>query len=125
LGVEISEGRLDQILSQVTKPARYTGREWNSVVKDWDRARIKVLLAYPDLYEVGMSNLGLMILYDLLNREDDLLAERAYTPGVDMEEALDFRVVTHWMSEEVETLLENLSQEPDFRDLFQVEYREE
>ncbi len=88
LGVEISEERLDQILSQVTKPARYTGREWNSVVKDWDRVRTKVLLAYPDLYEVGMSNLGLMILYDLINKEDDLLAERAYTPGVDMEEAL-------------------------------------
>jgi len=86
--VKISEEGLDQILSPVTKPARYTGREWNSVVKDWDRARIKVLLAYPDLYEVGMSNLGLMILYDLLNKEDDLLAERAYTPWVDMEEAL-------------------------------------
>jgi len=86
--VGISEERLDRILSQVTKPARYTGREWNSVVKDWDRVRTKVLLAYPDLYEVGMSNLGLMILYDLLNKEDDLLAERVYTPGVDMEEAL-------------------------------------
>lgn len=88
LGVEISEERLDQILSQVTKPARYTGREWNSVVKDWNRVRTKVLLAYPDLYEVGMSNLGLMILYDLLNKEEDLLAERAYTPWVDMEESL-------------------------------------
>ena len=86
--MEISEERLDQILSQVTKPARYTGREWNSVVKGWDRVRTKVLLAYPDLYEVGMSNLGLMILYDLLNKEDDLLAERAYTPWVDMEETL-------------------------------------
>jgi len=86
--VEISEGRLDEILSQVTKPARYTGREWNSVVKDWDRARTKVLLAYPDLYEVGMSNLGLMILYDLLNKEEDILAERVYTPWVDMEGAL-------------------------------------
>ncbi len=88
LGVEVSEERLDQILSQVTKPARYTGREWNSVVKDWNRVRTKVLLAYPDLYEVGMSNLGLMILYDLLNKEDDILVERAYTPWVDMEEAL-------------------------------------
>ncbi|MCJ7667286.1 MAG: TIGR03960 family B12-binding radical SAM protein, partial [Anaerolineae bacterium] len=88
LSVEISEERLDQILSQVTKPARYTGREWNSVVKDWNRVRTKVLLAYPDLYEVGMSNLGFMILYDLLNKEEDLLAERAYTPWVDMEESL-------------------------------------
>lgn len=79
---------LDQILPRVSKPARYTGREWNGVVKDWDRVGTKVLLAYPDLYEVGMSNLGLMILYDLLNKEGDILAERAYTPWMDMEEAL-------------------------------------
>ena len=74
----------DDILHQVTKPARYTGGEWNSVVKDWDRTNIRIALAYPDLYEIGMSNLALPILYDLLNRQPDVLAERVYAPWVDM-----------------------------------------
>ena len=79
---------LDNILLRVTKPARYTGGEWNSVVKDWDRIEIKVALAYPDVYEVGMSNMALMILYDLLNKQEDVLAERVYAPWVDMEQAM-------------------------------------
>jgi len=72
----------------VIKPACYIGGEWNSVVKDWDETPIKVALAYPDVYEVGMSNLGLMILYDILNREEGVLAERVYAPWIDMEEAM-------------------------------------
>jgi len=79
---------LDHILPKVAKPARYSGGEWNSVVKDWDRTEVKVALAYPDVYEVGMSNLGLMVLYDILNREEGILAERVYAPWVDMEEAM-------------------------------------
>ncbi len=79
---------LDSILPRVTKPARYTGREWNTVIKDWDKVAMKVALAYPDVYEVGMSNLALMIFYDLLNKEQDILAERVYAPWVDMEQAL-------------------------------------
>ena len=76
---------LDHILPKVTRPARYTGGEWNSIKKDWDAIDIKMALAYPDLYEIGMSNLGLVILYDLINREPDALAERVYAPWVDME----------------------------------------
>jgi len=72
------------ILYQVTKPARYTGGEWNSVIKDWDKTSIKIALSYPDLYEVGMSNLALPILYDLLNSQPDVLAERVYAPWSDM-----------------------------------------
>jgi len=79
---------LERILSRVAKPARYTGQEWNSIVKDWGEVETKVALAYPDIYEVGMSNLGLMILYDLLNQEEDVLAERTYAPWVDMEEEM-------------------------------------
>ncbi len=79
---------LERILPKVTRPARYTGGEWNSVVKGWDQARVKVALAYPDIYEVGLPSLGLMILYDILNREDDILAERVYAPWVDMETAM-------------------------------------
>lgn len=79
---------LEGVWPKVIKPARYTGGEWNSVVKDWDEVETKVALAYPDTYEVGMSNLGLMILYDILNRQEDILAERVYAPWVDMEEAM-------------------------------------
>ncbi len=79
---------LERILPQVARPARYTGCEWNSIAKDWDQIEVKIALAYPDIYEVGQSNLGLMILYDILNREDNILAERVYAPWVDMEEAM-------------------------------------
>lgn len=72
----------------VQRPGRYTGGEWNSVVKDWEAAGIRVALAFPDIYDLGMSNLGLGILYDILNREEDVLAERVYAPWVDMEAAL-------------------------------------
>jgi len=77
--------RLDDILPLVTRPARYTGGEWNSIVKDWDAVDVRMALVYPDLYEIGMSNLGLSILYDLVNREPKALVERAYAPWVDME----------------------------------------
>jgi radical SAM family uncharacterized protein len=75
----------NEILHQVNRPARYTGGEWNSAVKDWDKTPIKVALAYPDTYEVGMSNMAIPILYDILNRQPDVLAERVYAPWVDME----------------------------------------
>ena len=81
----ISEEALDRILPGVIKPGRYTGQEWNSVHKDWAETGVKVALAYPDTYEVGMSNLGLAILYDLLNAQPDVLAERVYAPWLDME----------------------------------------
>lgn len=84
----ISVSDLDRILAHVTKPGRYTGREWNSVYKDWSTTGVKVALAYPDTYEVGMSNLGLAILYDLLNAQPDVLAERVYAPWLDMEKAM-------------------------------------
>ncbi len=79
---------LEAILREVEKPGRYTGGEWNSVVKDWESTPVKVALAYPDTYEIGMSNLGLMILYDILNRQPDILCERVYAPWLDMEERL-------------------------------------
>ncbi|MDY6916945.1 MAG: TIGR03960 family B12-binding radical SAM protein [Chloroflexota bacterium] len=76
---------LDRILPNVTRPARYTGGEWNSVVKDWDAIDVHVALIYPDTYEVGMSNMGLAILYDVVNRHPHFLAERAFAPWMDME----------------------------------------
>lgn len=83
----ISRG-LDRVLPFVQKPARYTGGEYNAVVKDWDAARYRLALVFPDVYDLGMSNLGLAILYDMVNRREDMLAERAYTPWVDMLDAM-------------------------------------
>lgn len=78
----------DSILNKVQKPGRYTGGEWNSSVKDFTRTPVKVALAFPDLYEVGMSNLSLPILYDIINRRSDALAERVYMPWPDMTQAI-------------------------------------
>ncbi len=79
---------LDRNLLSVQKPGRYIGGELNQRVKDWDRTRFKVALAFPDIYDLGMSNLGLAILYDILNKQPDILAERVYSPWLDMEAAM-------------------------------------
>ncbi len=79
---------IDRILHQVARPARYTGGEWNSIVKGWGKTAIRIALSYPDTYEIGMSNIALPILYDILNRQPDTLAERVYAPWVDMEERM-------------------------------------
>jgi radical SAM family uncharacterized protein len=76
---------LDNILYQVSKPARYIGGEWNSIVKDWESTPVRIALAFPDTYEIGMSNLAVPILYKILNDQKDVLAERVYAPWVDME----------------------------------------
>jgi len=78
----------DQLISQAIKPARYLGGEHNSIVKDWNSADIKVALAYPDLYDLGMSNLGLALLYDIINKRTDALAERVFSPWTDLEQLL-------------------------------------
>lgn len=78
----------DSMLSKVSKPGRYTGGEWNSVVKDWSATDVKVVLVYPDIYEIGMSNLALPILYEILNSQPRVLAERAFAPWIDMEAAM-------------------------------------
>ena len=81
---------LDRVLPRVNVPARYTGGELNSVVKDWSDPglRDRVALAFPDIYELGGSNLGLMILYDLINKRPDMLAERVYCPWPDFEQVM-------------------------------------
>jgi len=79
---------LERILPTVQKPGRYSGGELNQVVKGWDQVPLRVLLAFPDVYDLGMSNLGLAILYDILNRQPDVLAERAFSPWPDMEAAM-------------------------------------
>ena len=79
---------LERVLLDVQRPARYVGGEHNSVVKPWTSERIKVALAFPEIYDLGMPNLGLAIFYDILNSREDMLAERVYLPWVDMEEVM-------------------------------------
>lgn len=78
----------EKILPVVLKPARYLGTELNSIHKDWEQTPLKVVFAFPDVYEVGMSHLGLRILYHLVNNRKDTLMERVFAPWVDMEEQL-------------------------------------
>jgi radical SAM family uncharacterized protein len=82
------QAKLERILPTVQKPGRYTGGELNQVVKDWEAVQTHVALVFPDIYDLGMSNLGLAILYDLLNKRSDTWAERAYAPASDMESAM-------------------------------------
>lgn len=77
-----------EVLQKVLKPARYTGGEFNSVKKIFDETDCKFVLALPDVYEVGMSNLGLSILYGILNNHEKILCERVYAPWIDMEEEM-------------------------------------
>ncbi len=75
-------------LHLVAKPARYTGGETNEIVKDPASVRVRMALAFPDVYDIGMSHLGTKILYSLLNKHPDIAAERAFCPWVDMEKEL-------------------------------------
>ncbi len=86
--MQIDLNRLERILPTVQKPGRYVGGEYNAIYKDWETTPTRVCLAFPDVYDLGMSNLGLAILYDILNALPDVLAERAYLPWVDMIAAL-------------------------------------
>ncbi len=80
--------RLERILPTVQKPARYVGGELNQVVKEWASIETHIALVFPDIYDIGMSNLGLAILYELINDRRDALAERVYNPWIDMEAEL-------------------------------------
>lgn len=84
------------ILQSVTKPARYTGGELNAAHKNHDEMDCCFALSMPDVYEVGMSNLGLKILYEVLNDRNDTVAERVYAPWLDMEEKC-VNIIFHYM----------------------------
>lgn len=78
----------DEILGSVEKPARYTGNEWNIVRKDPCGVKIRFAFCFPDVYEIGMSHLGMRILYHLLNERSDTYCERVFAPWTDMEEKM-------------------------------------
>ena len=78
----------DDILMKIEKPARYIGGEVNAVVKDLQNVDIRFAMCFPDVYEIGMSHLGIQILYDMFNRRDDVWCERVYSPWVDLDKVL-------------------------------------
>jgi len=80
--------RLEPLLTQVSKPIQYVGGELNARTKDWDSARVRWALMYPDAYEVGLPNQGVQILYEVLNERADALAERTYAVWPDLEKLL-------------------------------------
>jgi radical SAM family uncharacterized protein len=77
--------RLEPLLAQVSKPIQYVGGELNSVTKDWESVEVRWCLSYPDAYEVGLPNQGIAILYEILNEQNWILAERTYAVWADME----------------------------------------
>ena len=80
---------LKRILKKVEKPSRYLGNEINSIHKDTNKeSLIRYAHCFPDIYEVGMSHLGSHILYDVINKDEDVFCERVYSPGVDMEDIM-------------------------------------
>lgn len=80
---------ISSVLKSVSKPGRYIGGEFNSVVKNRDEVGCRFAFCFPDTYEIGMSNLGVRILYDVLNKDDNVWCERVYAPWTDMKEKME------------------------------------
>lgn len=83
----------DEILLKIEKPARYIGNEVNSVMKDPEKADIRFALCFPDVYEIGMSHLGIQILYDMFNQREDVCCERVYSPWSDLHQIMKERQI--------------------------------
>lgn len=78
----------EEILMEIDKPARYIGHEVNTVIKDSETVEIRFAMCFPDVYEIGMSHLGIQILYDMFNKRDDVWCERVYSPWVDLHQIM-------------------------------------
>ena len=78
----------DEILLKIEKPARYIGNEVNSVMKNKNEVDVRFAMCFPDVYEIGMSHLGIQILYDMFNRREDIWCERVYSPWVDLDKIM-------------------------------------
>ena len=79
---------ISSILKAVSKPGRYSGGEYGQIIKDKSKIKARFAFCFPDTYEIGMSNLGMRILYGVLNKEEDVWCERVYTPWIDMQEQM-------------------------------------
>ena len=91
--------KLARILQRVQKPARYTGGEYNQIVKDKSKLDLRMALCFPDTYEIGMSNLGMKILYGAINEMDGVWCERVFAPWGDMEDELRSAGIPLWALE--------------------------
>ena len=83
----------DEILLKIEKPARYIGNEVNSVMKDPEKVSIRFAMCFPDVYEIGMSHLGIQILYDMFNKREDVWCERVYSPWTDLDQIMRERKI--------------------------------
>ena len=83
------DGGFSSVLKSVEKPGRYVGGEYNRIMKDKDAVKCRFAFCFPDIYEIGMSNLGVRILYDVLNSDPDVWCERVYAPWVDMKDRME------------------------------------
>jgi radical SAM family uncharacterized protein/radical SAM-linked protein len=86
----------EQLLYQVNKPGQYLGNEWGSAQRDFDSAEVRLCLAFPDIYELGMSNFGQRILYQIVNSRPEFMADRTYAPASDLEPLLRERRLPVW-----------------------------
>lgn len=78
----------EEVLLQIEQPARYIGNEFNSVVKDKEKVALRGAFLFPDVYEIGMSHLGIQILYDMFNKREDMWCERVYSPWPDLDHVM-------------------------------------
>ena len=90
---------LDTLLKKVEKPARYIGGEINTVSKNPENVKVRFGFAFPDTYEIGMSYTGLQLLYNILNKDDEIYCERVFAPAMDMEEAMKANNLPLWALE--------------------------
>ncbi|MBQ4575305.1 MAG: TIGR03960 family B12-binding radical SAM protein [Clostridia bacterium] len=96
----------EKILKRVLKPGRYTGGEFGQIIKDKAKVKARFAFCFPDTYEIGMSNLGIRILYGALNAHEDIWCERAYAPWIDMEEEMRKGDIPLWAVESGDPLKE-------------------
>lgn len=78
----------DEILMKIEKPARYIGNEVNMIIKKADKVDVRFAMCFPDVYDIGMSHLGIQIIYDMLNKREDVYCERVYSPWVDLDKIM-------------------------------------
>ena len=90
---------LQRVLPTVQKPARYTGGEYNEIKKDLSQIRVRIAFCFPDTYEIGMSNVGMRILYGVMNQMEGVWCERVFAPWADMEEAMEKNALPLWALE--------------------------
>ena len=103
----------DEILLQIDKAARYIGGEVNAVMKNKEDVDIRFAMAFPDVYEIGMSNLGMMILYDMFNKRDDVWCERLFSPWTDLDKIMREEHIPMWAREARDDISEEYDEQPE------------